>query len=114
MSKINQIKTSRLLIRQFPYPLSTTLVAMPIPFFGKQQQDTAQEQQHTQQQQSVEKPEHHLPQVDRFETTLKDELKLQELQYPTPDDVPACMRLLYVIFLYLRYSLFADERDDQG
>lgn len=90
---------------------------MPIPFFGKQQQDTAQEQQHTQQQQqqqqSVEKPAHHLPQVDRFETTLKDELKLQELQYPTPDDVPACMRLLYVTFLYLRYSLFADKRDDQ-
>lgn len=74
---------------------------MPIPFFGKQQQDIVQEQQQSQpqqqqQQQSTEKPTHHVPQVDRFETTLKDELKLQELQYPTPDNVPACMRLLYV------------------
>ncbi|OWZ75658.1 hypothetical protein C365_06228 [Cryptococcus neoformans Bt85] len=72
---------------------------MPIPFFGKQQQDgqrpgQEQQQQQQQQQQPTETPTHHVPQVDRFETTLKDELKLQELQYPTADDVPGCMRLL--------------------
>lgn len=84
---------------------------MPIPFFGKQQQDGQQSaQERRQQQQPMETPTHHVPQVDRFENTLKDELKLQELQYPTADDVPGCMRLLYVIFLLSDlYILLTDE-----
>lgn len=89
---------------------------MPIPFFGKQQQDgqqPGQEQQQQQQQQPTETPTHHVPQVDRFETTLKDELKLQELQYPTADDVPGCMRLLYVNFLSSELYFLLTKRDDQ-
>lgn len=89
---------------------------MPIPFFGKQQQDgqqpgqEQQQQQQQQQQQPTETPTHHVPQVDRFETTLKDELKLQELQYPTADDVPGCMRLLYVnLLLSELYFLLTNE-----
>ncbi|WWD21172.1 hypothetical protein CI109_105656 [Kwoniella shandongensis] len=34
------------------------------------------------------------PSVNRFESVLHDEEKYQELQYPTFEDVPGCMRLL--------------------
>ncbi|KAK8844169.1 hypothetical protein IAR55_006963 [Kwoniella newhampshirensis] len=34
------------------------------------------------------------PTVNRFESVLHDEEKYQELQYPTFEDVPGCMRLL--------------------